>query len=417
MDYSRYNLNTTHPLIPNENTYLYEKKYVSITSQDRDILKYPNPSNFEIELPQDYVNVKSVRLAQWSFPSNYNVFSVTAQNVGLVFKITYAYNPTDYGVADPLTNAIYAGIVSNYGKDYIFEIEPGFYNPLQMATELTNKFNEAVTKYLIQYFTNTPPYPNALRDLINAGGYQEFVIAYNSVQQKLFFGNRSAEFILQNDSIVYQIDEITRRASCRFDPNEIPSFVNWGLPFFLGFSRCPSTSSAATDVTEYRFYYGSALTIGDNGIWITPSLPNTPVAPVTTPPSIYFLVAPLKINFMGPPYFYMELNSNVSLNCIDETSPFSASTFTLQTNQTNGIVNSAFAKIAIPTTPISQWYDNDMIPYKWFDPPAERIRRLNIKLRYHNGILVDFGSYEWSILLEFTLLRPQIPRKLTHTRV
>jgi len=413
MDNSRYNLNTTHPLIPNENSYLYEKKYVSITSQDRDILKYPNPSNFEIELPQDYVNVKSVRLAQWSFPSNYNVFSIASQNVGFVFKITFAYDPFLYGGADPLTVAIYNGIVSNYGKDYIFAIEPGFYNPIQMATELTNKFNEAVTNYLIQYFGSDT---TTISLLIAAGGYQEFVVAYNSVQQKLFFGNRSAKFILQNDSIVYQVDEITRRASCRFDPNEIPSFVNWGLPFFLGFSRCPATSSAATNVTEYRFYYGPALTVGDNGVWITPSLPYTP-APGLPPPSIYFVVAPLKINFMGPPYFYMELNSNVSLNCIDETSPFSASTFTLQTNQTNGIVNSAFAKIAIPTTPISQWYDTDMIPYKWFDPPAERIRRLNIKLRYHNGILVDFGSYEWSILLEFTLLRPQIPRKLIHTKV
>ena len=31
------------------------------------------------------------------------------------------------------------------------------------------------------------------------------------------------------------------------------------------------------------------------------------------------------------------------LNCLDETSPYGMSPFTLKTNQTNGIVNSAFA--------------------------------------------------------------------------
>ena len=47
--------------------YLLEKKYVSICSEDRNIMKYPNPSTFEIELPQDYLNVQSVKLHSWSF--------------------------------------------------------------------------------------------------------------------------------------------------------------------------------------------------------------------------------------------------------------------------------------------------------------------------------------------------------------
>ena len=104
---------------------------------------------------------------------------------------------------------------------------------------------------------------------------------------------------------------------------------------------------------DYRFYYGTALHPGDNGIWIKPSYPGA---------NVYYLQAPLKINFMGPSYIYMELDDgNVSLNCIDETSPYNLSRFTQSTNQTNGVVNSCFAKIPVPTTPISQWYDNDMI--------------------------------------------------------
>jgi hypothetical protein len=98
------------------------------------------------------------------------------------------------------------------------------------------------------------------------------------------------------------------------------------------------------------------------------------------------------------------------LNCIDETSPYNVNAFTLTTNKTNGIVNSAFAKIAVPTTPMSQWFDRDARPYKLFLPPAERIRKLKIKIRYHNGQLVNFGVFNYSFTLEFSLYSSQILR-------
>ena len=56
-----------HPLITNANQYFYERKFISIHSEDRDVDKYPNSALFEIELPQDYVNVASARLYSWSF--------------------------------------------------------------------------------------------------------------------------------------------------------------------------------------------------------------------------------------------------------------------------------------------------------------------------------------------------------------
>jgi hypothetical protein len=46
-------------------------------------------------------------------------------------------------------------------------------------------------------------------------------------------------------------------------------------------------------------------------------------------------------------------------------------------------------------------------------PPAERIRKLKLKFRYHNGELVDFNGLPFSILLQFTLLAPQQIRKQT----
>jgi hypothetical protein len=73
-------------------------------------------------------------------------------------------------------------------------------------------------------------------------------------------------------------------------------------------------------------------------------------------------------------------------------------------------VNSAFAKIPIPTTPISQWFDNDMGPYKYWNPPAERISKLKFKFRYHNGQLCEFGQFQFSFMLEFNILKPQQER-------
>ncbi len=92
---------------------------------------------------------------------------------------------------------------------------------------------------------------------------------------------------------------------------------------------------------------------------------------------------------------------------IDETSPYNMNSFTLTTNKTNGIVNSSFAKIPIPTTPMSQWFDQGSQPYKLYLPPAERIRKLKIKIRYHNGQLVNFGVFNYSFTLEFALYSSQ----------
>jgi len=415
---SSFNTSSTHPLIPNANQYYIEKKYVSIHSEDRDIIKYPGSSEFEIELPQDYLNVHSAKLSTWSFPANYNVFSPVNFNVAMTFKFVKLYNPGEHAFLDPLTEAIFAGLYSLLSSEYIVRIETGFYNPEQMATELTNKFNQTVSDALIVFFTNTPAYNYALALFTD---YDRFSIVYNSVSQKLWFGNNADQFELTNNYINQYNQEVVGTQCIR--RQQLPSLADWGLPSYLGFTRCPATALSAAEYEAFsnnpnnllfgynieavnldgnvpRFFYGD-VNPGDNGFWLLPTLPGA---------TVYFLQAPTKINFMGPAYIYMEIDG---LNCIDETSPYNMSQFTLHTNETNGRVNAAFAKIPITTTPISQWFDSDQAPYKHFNPPAERIRKLKIRLRYHNGQKVDFGLFEYSFLLEFTLLRPQNERKFT----
>jgi hypothetical protein len=395
MNRTQYNLNNDKQLIANSNQYYLEKKYVSIHSEDRNIFKYPNASLFEIELPQDYLNVQSVRLVSWSFPANYDVFSQFFSNLSMTFQITNAYNPGEFGVSDPLAEAIFAGLYSLINKELVITIQPGFYNPLQMARELTNKFNNAITLELTNFFTNTPAYNYALEDFNNTNGYNRFNIVYDDVAQKLWFGNNADDFLLSNDT---QAEKQTTNFS---DCGRMRLLLNkrffWGLPGYLGFTQCPMSAIKSPLGQVPRFFYSS----DNNGIWLAPNLPNA---------NVYFIEAPLKINFMGPAYFYMEIDG---LNCIDETSPWSPTEFTQTTNETNGIVNSAFAKISIPTTPISQWFDQGAPSFKYFNPPAERIRKLRIKLRYHEGDLIEFGNFDYSFMLEFNILRPQSERKYT----
>lgn len=390
-----YNINTTHPLIPSSQEYLQYKKYVSIHSEDRDMLKFPNSNNFEIELPEDLLNVVSVRLVNWTFPSNYETFSLLNSNVTMTFKITNPYNPGENGYPNNLLNNVFACLFTSLNEDYTITIENGFYNPIQIVTELTNKFNESVTLRISEYLLN-----NGLTDLLyefnSLGGYNNFVIVYNNVSQKVWFGNKCDGFVLTNET---QLNKDNANYLCD-TKQQVPDFSNWGLPGNVGLTRCNVESISKIGFTP-RFYYGDVF-VGDNGYWLTPaSYPNA---------NVYYIECPFKVNLMGPSCFYMELEGQ---NCIDETSPYNVSSFTLKTNETNGIVNSSFAKISIPTTPLAQWFDRDSPPYKLYMPPAERMRKFRFKLRYHNGQLINFGTSNFTFTLEFVLLQPQQLRKVT----
>jgi len=387
---SRFNTNTTHPLIPNAQQYMFEQQYVSIHSEDRNILKYPNASDFEIELPQDYLNVQGVRLVSGYFPFTIYTFSEAKKNNIMTFKLTEIYNPIDHGVVDPLQIAIFTTLY-NYTDNFIITIEDGFYDIEQMATELTNKFNEAVTDLLLGSSSTLTAADKVALEA--AGGYTEFVIVYNKISRKMWFGNKSSGFVLTNTCTARYEEDNYKCTSA----TTLPDFNNWGLPGYLGFTRCSKESVLMENKNDARFYYGDVV-VGDNGIWLVAnaSLPGA---------SAFYIEPPLQVNIEPPSYFYMEIKY---LNFWDETSPYNFSTFTQQTNQTNGIVKSAFAKIPYDNPYLNLDYSpGSTAYYKIYNPPMERIRKLSIKLRNHDGSYVDFQNANYTFSLEITLFRPQ----------
>lgn len=425
------NTNQNHPLQQNSQNYLQYKKYVSIHSEDRDALAYPSSAEFEIELPEDITNISTMKLSEWAFPSNYDSFSILNSNVTMIFSITDPYDFPLYYPADTtsIDYHIYKALIENNeinNGEFTIIIEEGFYNPVQLANELQNKFNEAVTKVIELYMIKNSLIVE-LNNFVSGGGYTRFVIVYNNVSQKIWFGNQADTFELLNNKLFLINAEGNQYLICK--KNQVADFSNWGLPGNLGLSRCDVISQSPPNVSKecinsiysnykvcnnyIRFYYGdvnfNSSGIGDGGYWLTPPYEFGSTTVFLSGAVVQYIVSAYKINIFGPPYIYMEISK---YNCIDETQPYNISKFTLTTNETNGIVNSAFAKIPIVATPLSQYYDGPCNSYKFFDPPVERIRRLKFRFRYHNGELVNFGVFEYSFTLEFTTLLPMINRSV-----
>ena len=389
-----YNLNTTHPLIENAQQYTYYKKVLSIHSEDRNTLKYPLSSQFEVTLPQDYVNVQSVKISSWSFPYNMNIFSESQNNVKLTFKINKPYNPGEFDQPNVLQNAIFAGLYNHYNDDeqFMIKIGAGNYKPELMVTELQNRMNYAVTVYLLEYFLKN--YPDLIPEFELYGGYSSFVLAYNTVSEKIWFGNRSDGFILTNETVNFSQIELD---TCNPYRQIAPSFADTGLPGRLGFTRINSESVKMLDINEVRFYYGDVNSERDNGYWLKPY-------PTLIGSSCYFIEPLFKINIYQRLAFYIDIQL---LNCIDELAPYNLSNFTVQNSQNNGQVNSAFAKISsqnFANDNVSNFFESTSIPFKYFDPPAERIRKLSIKIRNHDGSLVNFNDLPFTFSLEFGLM-------------
>ena len=80
----RYNVSTAHPIMPTPiDTAEYEEThfYVSVHSEDRNVLKYPNSADFEIQLPRDYYNVSKLNVSELALPINIDTFSKIYNNV------------------------------------------------------------------------------------------------------------------------------------------------------------------------------------------------------------------------------------------------------------------------------------------------------------------------------------------------
>ena len=83
---SYFSRNTTQPLIKNNKEFMVHSHIISVQSEDRDVLKWPNSSQFEIELPIEYKNICAITVLDMQIPNTFYNFSTIDHNVGSHFN-------------------------------------------------------------------------------------------------------------------------------------------------------------------------------------------------------------------------------------------------------------------------------------------------------------------------------------------
>lgn len=379
-----YNVSNSNPLIPRQQTYMLDRKLVTIHSEDRDIKKYPESNKFSIQLPVTLENVQSVRLVECTFPINYYVFSRQYQNTKLTFTIDSIDVTSDYHTtlsSTPLSE-----------KLITIEIQEGFYCPDELAAELQEKMNKGVSDKLTQLMPGTIEY-NLIR------------VYYDKVGQRYWFGvGKDLDSNKGGDILTLFFNKKEEYPYCCPQPIMWDKPVNWGIGWFLGFEKCEYVSAASLDIdgrpVDIKFSY-----LGSGGIW----LKGGKTKPYTKP-APQFLVAPFAPNIFGERAIYMELNK---FNSMDELVPGPTNSNAQHNNTYTAIVNSAFAKIPITNKPLGELNDSRngfLQNITHMDIPEEKISKLDFLFRYHDGRLVDFGTSRFNFTLEFNCLKNEIGR-------
>lgn len=407
-----YNLNDNYPLIPNQNTYFEQEKILCINSSDRNIIKYPQSNSFEIFLPTDIVNVSSIQLNNWTFPSEIHTFSYKRNNLQMEFTIDIFNHDTVKesifypfgGTGNTLDNE-YVKIVNDVLKisnNFIITINEGTYGNTSLAYEVQNQMNAVVDNAIIEYMKSN-----------HLGGefytpYVFFNVIISGSENKFWFVNTLNSFKFL-DSELYKTNNLIGEV---FNPclndKVFSSYTYYGLPAYLGFKDIPAFSTVCKNKYDL--------------INMTLSYPSLPE------PSFQQNIINgeyVNVNYIKPlfnytlakdMYIYLEIEV---LNCGDETKPFSNNEFTKITNQGNGSVNSFLGRIPLFTISSMMYASSnggsDKQPTSYFNPPLEKLRKLKINLRYHDGTNVDFGLNEWDFALNITSFLPTQNKKITKT--
>ena len=367
---SQFNVQQRHPLIPREQTFVLDRKLVSVHSYDRDIKKWPNSNHFEIELPEDVRNVQSMRLLNIALPSNQYIFSNEYQNTKL---------------------KVFVSLLSGSSGDIIVTIDEGSYTPDQLATEIETKLNKAVASSTI---TGAP------------SNYNNFRCKYNSVSNTFWFGNLKDKFVLKfGDKLEYTYD-CTQLLVWN-------NYKKWGLPAYLGYKKRNYVSTKTPKNIWYAnqdgdpFGFDYEMEDGSGNEWLTDVSMNSIVNLYDYSANSLDPSGICNLDIMGEDYIYMELDK---YNSMDEIEPYSENTAGWFNNDYAGKVKCAFAKIPVQCTPYSQIFDSTrayIANISHYNPPIERIDRLRFRFRYHDGRLVDFKCLPFSFTLEFNMLRDE----------
>ena len=375
------NVNRQNDLITRSQTYVLDRKLVTVHSNDRDIKKWPHANNFEVEIPETIQNIQSLRVVQTSFPMKLYTFSNEYQNTKMSFKII----PEPREQVDDI---VYIILSQSRNHSYTIEIQEGTFTPEEICREIERKMNREVYEYLIS--KNLTP---------AEAEYTYFTLTFDSVSQKIFFGNSFDNFTLQfnkrENFTLSSIEECKKKSDIlNRQPDVWKQYTHWGLPYYIGFNK---QEVSGIDITE-PFVFDYRV----DSIWLS--------ADSSSPSGKAFYVEANNVQCLGgESVMYMMLDK---FNSMDEIVPYSEATNNMYNNDYNGTVNAAFEKIPLSIPNRNETFNsrNDYLQnVSHYDTPIENIRKLKFQFRFHDGRLVDFQDCDFNFTISFNCIRDEIP--------
>jgi hypothetical protein len=183
-------MNHHHPLIKTSHNFVLDRKVLFIDSNDRDIERWPSASEFEINCPQNYNNVESLRLSSINLP---NFF---------------------YNISEQLrTNKM---IIEFNGAPHVITLEDGYYNYTQLQIALETELQAIQSESV-------------------------FEVSYNSITRKFTFLNDSNQFIFRFD-----LPNSYDCSKTNYKTDVYAQHSNWGLGYILGFDKKKYTSNQSS---------------------------------------------------------------------------------------------------------------------------------------------------------------------------
>ena len=181
-------MNITNPLVKTSHNFVLDRKTLFIDSNDRDIERWPNASEFEINCPQNYTNVESIKLSNIMLP---NFF---------------------YNISEQLqTNKMF---VTHDNSLNIITLEDGCYNYTQLQYALRAKLIAIDNRFDVSY--------NPID--------RKFTFLFTQTSGPAF----NFRFDLPNN---YDCSKVS------YKTDVYAQHSNWGLGYILGFDKKKYTSS------------------------------------------------------------------------------------------------------------------------------------------------------------------------------
>ena len=184
----------------NSNTYSLQRKLLTIHSEDRDKVKYPNINEFRIRLPEELNKIHSMRLVEISLPKK-------------VLNISNDYQNTKFYITNSAT-----------ATQKEITIPNGTYTNTTFASTIKTKINETT-------------------------GLSNYDLSYDELLDKFLFGNTDNSFSL----------DFNKQSTFTLTNNKQPPLwthpTEWGLGAILGFDKkqyksAPSSTASTTVSTQ-----------------------------------------------------------------------------------------------------------------------------------------------------------------------